>query len=182
MIRRYGQSSVRRWLRRGGPVLASRSGSILTSVEGLEANPVDVHRATDAVLAQLDQLAISHPNLLFLATSNFVGAIDEAFLSRSDLVQTVGLPSADACRTILLDTIDRLAEVFPPIKQIRDDNCIDQAGIACVGLDGRRIRKAVLTALAHDKEIAMDPSKLSPEAVLAAVKHAKIELNTVGGA
>ncbi len=33
MIRRYGQSSVRRWLRRGGPVLASRSGSILTSVE-----------------------------------------------------------------------------------------------------------------------------------------------------
>ena len=37
----------------------------------LEANPVDVHRATDAVLAQLDHLAARHDNLLFLATSNF---------------------------------------------------------------------------------------------------------------
>ena len=42
----------------------------------MEANPVDVHRATDAVLTQLDQLAAQHPQLLFLATSNFVGAID----------------------------------------------------------------------------------------------------------
>ena len=37
----------------------------------LEANPVDVHRATDAVLVQLDALAESHPQLLFVATSNF---------------------------------------------------------------------------------------------------------------
>ena len=37
----------------------------------LEANPVDIHRATDAVLVQLDALADEYPNLLFLATSNF---------------------------------------------------------------------------------------------------------------
>ncbi len=30
----------------------------------LEANPIDIHRATDAVLVQLDALAEAHPNLL----------------------------------------------------------------------------------------------------------------------
>src|SRR5438093_71900 len=64
----------------------------------LEANPVDVHRATDAVLAQLDQLASKYPNLLFVATSNFPKAIDEAFLSRVDQIVTIDLPIADACQ------------------------------------------------------------------------------------
>src|SRR5207237_10163725 len=48
-----------------------------------EANPVDVHRATDAVLAQLDHLASRHPRLLFVATSNFAEAIDAAMVSRA---------------------------------------------------------------------------------------------------
>src|SRR6266446_368680 len=56
----------------------------------LEANPIDVHRATDAVLAQLDHLAANHPKLLFIATSNFTRAIDAAFVSRADLVEYVG--------------------------------------------------------------------------------------------
>ena len=45
----------------------------------LEANPIDVHRATDAALAQLDRLAERHPHILFVATSNFPKAIDRAF-------------------------------------------------------------------------------------------------------
>jgi SpoVK/Ycf46/Vps4 family AAA+-type ATPase len=72
----------------------------------MEANPVDVHRATDAVLTQLDQLAAEYPQLLFLATSNFAGAIDEAFLSRAG-----PLPTPEACKAIVLDTVDRLAKV-----------------------------------------------------------------------
>ena len=52
----------------------------------MDANPIDVHRATDAVLVQLDLLAESNPNLLFVATSNFPQALDEAFTSRCDLV------------------------------------------------------------------------------------------------
>lgn len=55
----------------------------------LEANPVDVHRVSDAVLAQLDHLASGHPNVLFIATSNFPQAIDEAFLSRAICVLTL---------------------------------------------------------------------------------------------
>ena len=53
----------------------------------LEANPVDVHRATDAVLASVDLLAAQHPELLFIATTNFHEAVDDAFLSRADHVE-----------------------------------------------------------------------------------------------
>ena len=62
----------------------------------MDANPVDVHCATDAVLVQLDLLAEAHQNLLFIATSNFPEAVDSAFISRCDLVMEIPLPDA-AC-------------------------------------------------------------------------------------
>lgn len=141
----------------------------------LEANPIDVHRATDAVLAQLDQLATNNPQLLFIATSNFAGAVDEAFLSRADLVVTIGLPSPQACEAILLDTVDRLARVYPKLVKLRDHQLLRDASKLCVGLDGRRIRKAVVSALALTRETAMDPSALSADEILAAITHAKTE-------
>lgn len=141
----------------------------------LEANPVDVHRATDAVLAQMDQLAANHPQLLFVATSNFAGAIDDAFFSRADLVVTIDLPSPDACRDILLDSLDRLARVYPRIGRIKTDPAIESAAKRCVGLDGRRIRKAVLSSLAHSKQIAASPDLLTADAVLAAIEFAQAE-------
>ncbi len=64
----------------------------------LEANPIDVHRATDAVLVQLDALAEAHTNLLFVATSNFPEAVDAAFTSRCDLVMTIGGSSSMRAR------------------------------------------------------------------------------------
>jgi len=145
----------------------------------MEANPIDVHRATDAVLTQLDQLASENPHLLFIATSNFAGAIDEAFLSRADLVVTIDLPSAEACKAILLDTLDRLAQVYPPIAQLRSDPRVEQAAAESVGLDGRRIRKAVLGALAQTKEFAANPATVTAEAVLASIRQAKTERENV---
>lgn len=141
----------------------------------LEANPVDVHRATDAVLAQLDQLATNNPQLLFVATSNFAGAIDDAFLSRADLIVTIGMPTAEACRAILVDTLDRLAQVYPKVARLRNDAQIEKAAKRSVGLDGRRIRKAVMSALAHTKQIAANPELLTAEAVLAAIELAQTE-------
>lgn len=140
----------------------------------LEANPIDVHRATDAVLTQLDRLAAENPQLLFLATSNFPRAIDDAFLSRADLIVTIDLPTAEACKAIVLDTIDRLATVYPQIASLRSHPLIEQAAKESVGLDGRRIRKAVVSALAHDKQIATNPESVTAEAVFAAIQHARM--------
>lgn len=84
----------------------------------LEANPIDVHRATDAVLTQLDALAAAHTNLLFLATSNFPQAIDRAFRSRCDFVVGVPLPNREACRQILEDCLTGLAKVYAGLASL----------------------------------------------------------------
>jgi len=141
----------------------------------LEANPVDVHRATDAVLAQLDHLAAKYPNLLFIATSNFPEAIDRAFFSRADLVVTLDLPGPDARRKILVDTLDALAEAFPTVKRVATATDFEQAVQACDGLDGRRIRKLVASACTFDKETALDPSRLTTRDVIRAAEHAQRE-------
>ncbi len=122
----------------------------------MEANPVDVHRATDAVLAQLDQLAVKYPQLLFIATSNFPKAIDGAFLSRVDQIVTIGLPPADACQRIVEDTLSALATKFRRIKALLTQQEVASIGKLCVGLDGRQIRKAVLSALTFDKATAAE--------------------------
>lgn len=141
----------------------------------LDANPIDVHRATDAVLAQLDFLASKHKSLLFLATSNFPGAIDAALVSRADLVRTIGLPTPEACHTILLSTVEALAEVYPQLKRLHVDTHIAQAAKVCAGLDGRQIRKVVVSACARRKDLALDPSSLTGADILAAAKAARTE-------
>lgn len=127
----------------------------------LEANPVDVHRATDAVLAQLDHLAARFPNLLFLATSNFPQAIDAAFLSRADVIVNIDLPGSDACLAILVDALKALAKAFPGCSHLLTEADLGSVARLCVGFDGRRIRKFVVAACATRKEVAFDPNKLT---------------------
>ena len=123
----------------------------------LEANPVDVHRATDAVLAGLDQLAREYPHLLFVATSNFEGAIDPALLSRADLVEVIPLPGPRTAEAILRSTTEALAREYPPVFQVLNDPDFAQAVTACDGLDGRQIRKLVVSACTFDKQVALNP-------------------------
>ena len=148
----------------------------------LDANPIDVHRATDAVLAQLDQLSASHPNLLFIATSNFPAAIDQALLSRADLIMHVDLPGASACKRILLDTVAGIAAAFPRLRRLADDPALARAGERAVGLDGRRIRKVVLSALAGERRIALDPEQLTATDILHAIERAQAEAANLKGA
>ncbi len=144
----------------------------------MAANPIDVHRATDAVLAQLDQLAAKYPQLLFLATSNFPAAIDEAFLSRADLVMTIEPPGAEACRAILMSTLEAVATVFPNMKSIPSHPEFTKVVELCQGLDGRRIRKLVATACTFSKETALDPNRLSAQDLVRAAEHAQKEAKT----
>lgn len=139
----------------------------------LEANPVDIHRATDAVLVQLDLLAERFPNLLFLATSNFPQAVDSAFTSRCDLILQVPLPDKEACGRILADCLNGLARTYPAIGKLASAPAVDRVAGECVGLDGRAIRKTVANALASDPDTAMDPARLTLEAIVSAARAAK---------
>jgi pachytene checkpoint protein 2 len=141
----------------------------------LEANPIDVHRATDAVLAQLDHLAATYPRLLFLATSNFTRAIDQAFVSRADLVEYVGLPGPDACKTILTEGVNALAVAFPKVANILGEKAFERAAKACVGLDGRQICKAIINACGLSKNTAVDPGRVTAEDILRAVELAQTQ-------
>src|ERR1700730_13746980 len=138
----------------------------------LEANPIDIHRATDAVLVQLDTLADQYPNLLFIATSNFPQAVDSAFTSRCDLVMEIPLPDAKACAAILHDCLTGLGRTYPSIAKLASSPQMARCASACVGLDGRTIRKMVVNALASDTRTARDPNTMSIEQLLAAAQAA----------
>jgi pachytene checkpoint protein 2 len=136
----------------------------------LEANPIDVHRATDAVLAGMDRLTREHKNVLLIATTNFPKAVDKALLSRADYIEEIGLPSEAARREIILDTLKAIATVWKEVRGLEAE--ADRLAKAANGLDGRRIRKEIFAAAASDIETAKDLNKLSGAQIEAAYRQA----------
>ena len=130
----------------------------------LESNPIDVHRATDAALAGIDLLTRKHANVFLVATTNFREAVDRALLSRADWIEEVGLPGVDARLDIITDVLATLATVWPKVGELKTH--IGQFVNASEGLDGRRLRKAIISAAAGSIETASDLNKLTPEHVL----------------
>jgi AAA+ superfamily predicted ATPase len=163
------QRSVARLFERTLPDLARRglpTVVLLDEVEAmavsrtgasLETNPVDVHRATDAVLSGVDHVARTCPNVTFVATTNHIAGVDAAFLSRADLVEHVGYPGVGAVRAILLDTLRELTDA--PF----DDAELDALASACAAsaLDARQVRKLVLRAICERHDLAADPSGIT---------------------
>jgi SpoVK/Ycf46/Vps4 family AAA+-type ATPase len=147
----------------------------------MDVNPIDVHRATDALLAQLDVLAANSPQLLFVATSNFPKAIDEAFVSRSDLLAVITRPSEEACQTIFYDTVKALAEHFPAVQRLIGRPEMGDAAYICRDLDGRQIRKLVIAACTLRAETALDPNTLQPQDFLTALQRGKHEHRKLTG-
>ena len=139
----------------------------------MQANPVDVHRATDAALVQLDHLANSFPDLLFVATSNFPQALDGAFSSRCDLILEIPPPNANAIRAILTSSVEQIAIKFPKVAKLVGTPDFEKAVEACKGLDGRQIRKAVASACSFDSKTALDPNLMTAHDLLHAVTAAK---------
>jgi AAA+ superfamily predicted ATPase len=125
----------------------------------LEANPIDVHRATDAALAGMDRLTREHSNVLLIATTNFPEALDKAMLSRADHIEDFGLPNEVARREIILDTLAAIAQVWKSVGSLEAD--AGDLAKAAKGLDGRRIRKSIFAAIGSDIETAKNPNKLT---------------------
>ena len=137
------------------------SFAVRRSTASFGSNPVDVHRATDAVLAGVDHLAEAHPRVVFVATTNFPEAVDEAFLSRADLVLNLDLPDEPTIAAILHRTLAELAGMWEGVRPlVEDDGLHRKIAGRCVGWDGRRIRKLVLAALAQRRAVALDPNLL----------------------
>ncbi len=163
------QRSVARLFERTLPDLAARglpTVVLLDEVEALavsrtgaslETNPVDVHRATEAVLSGVDHVARSCPGVTFVATTNQRAGVDVAFLSRADLIEEVGYPGVEAGHAILVDTLRELT-----------DRPLDETGLlrlaeqcAASQVDARQVRKLVLRAICDRRELALDPSLIS---------------------
>lgn len=180
------QRAVRRLFAETLPELAARRPHTVVLVDEVEAlavrrsaasfetNPVDVHRATDAVLSGLDALRAACPHVLLLATTNFTEGVDEAFLSRADLVLRLDLPDVDVLARIIRSSLAELATLWPTLRGLAQDEAL-HAKLAdlCEGFDGRRTRKAVLAAVAGRPELAENPERLTADDLSAAVEAAQ---------
>ncbi len=138
------------------------SFAVRRTTASFETNPVDVHRATDAVMLGVDEIARRLPSVLFVSTTNFIEAIDEAFLSRADLVMHFALPDADTIAAILQHSLAELAVQFPELGNLEKSIAeVREISSLCVGWNGRQVRKLVLAALAQRLEVAKNPALLS---------------------
>lgn len=151
------------------------SMAVARTEASLAANPVDVHRATDAVLTALDELTAKHPHIVIVATSNFTSGLDEAFVSRADVAINLPLPDADALAVILRDTLLGYSSAYPALAPLAKSSALKRVASALVGVDGRAARKLVADAAARRLETAMDPGKLTVEDLLATAKHREID-------
>ena len=148
------------------------SFAVRRSAASFGANPVDVHRATDALLAGIDAVAADLPRVLFLATTNFADAVDEAFLSRADLVLQLSLPDTTTIAQIIRHSLHELAGLWSGTRALaHDDGLHAKLAAACAGFDGRRVRKLVLSALALRQEVTRDPNELTADDLVAAVDY-----------
>jgi len=176
------QRAVARLFERTVPDLAARGRPTVVLLDEVEAlavsragasldtNPVDVHRATDAVLEGVDHVAHVCPNVTFIATTNHEVGVDAAFMSRADAIERMGLPTAAAIEQILRDSLGEVAKADG-----FDARALTAIAKSCAdaSLDARQVRKLVLRAIASRRELADDPSRLRLEDVAAVLRSEK---------
>ena len=107
------------------------------------------------MLAGLDLVARTCPNVTFIATTNHMAGVDAAFLSRADLIEEIGLPAAAAIAAILADTI-RESRPARPTTAVLDAWPRNAPPI----LDARQVRKLVLRTVVSRRELALAPERL----------------------
>jgi SpoVK/Ycf46/Vps4 family AAA+-type ATPase len=139
------------------------------SALSMDANPIDVHRAVDAALTNLDRLARRHRDVVILATSNFPKAIDPALGSRADWIFDVPLPDREARLAILQHAVAAVTAVFPGAVDLSDPAVLERAVELAEGLDGRQLRKSVAAACALRPDAAGNPERVTGADLHAAI-------------
>lgn len=129
----------------------------------LDANPVDVHRTTDAAITALDLLADRCPTVTTVVTTNFPELVDSALRSRSDITVEIPLPNADALAQIVGSALSGWASQHPDLKDLVDDPALALVGkkLEASGTDARQARKFVLDVLSSDLALASAPGNLT---------------------
>jgi pachytene checkpoint protein 2 len=173
------QRAVGRLFAESLPDIASQGYPVVVLLDEVEAlavsrsrasfdtNPVDVHRATDAVLTGIDMVAARHPNVLFVATTNEESALDAAFTSRVDLRERFDLPAQEAIQAILTDT---LAAMGVSLDDTNGGLVAVAERCASDALDARQVRKLVLRAIvSNGPDLALSPERVTVTHLLAAL-------------
>ncbi len=142
--------------------------AVARSEASLAANPVDVHRATDAVLAAFDSNTVNFPNLVFVVTSNFVRTLDEAFLSRADVHIHVPSPDSSGIVAILQHALQAMVPAFASLGQLACDPGLERVAERLAGADGRRVRKTITEAMLGRQETVLDPGLTTIDDLIAA--------------
>ncbi len=152
------------------------SMAVARSEASLSANPADVHRATDAVLAALDRNTEESPHIIVVATSNFPRALDEALRSRADAVVELPLPDRAAITEILKTTLTSFVPADRHFGELAGSDRLPKVANELVGCDARRVRKVVTEAIALKLDTVLEFKRLSIDDLITAARNAKASL------
>jgi len=140
----------------------------------LETNPLDVIRSTDALLEGVDRLGRACPGALLVATTNLPQVLDEAFVSRAELIERLPLPDTEARKQVLRLGITDLAAHWPALAGLaKDEQLLTTLAELTEGWDGRRLRRAARLAICCDPALVDDPNKLSASDLMARISQAQ---------
>lgn len=149
--------------------------AVSRSQASLDINPADVFRGTAALLSALDWLAREAPGVLVVGTTNLAGALDDAVVSRADLLLELPLPDSAVLREILADTLRDLGRSFPGCAGLADDEELAAIAELLDGVDGRQARKYIADVLASSRTTALNPSELTMEQLVEQAKSRAVD-------
>jgi hypothetical protein len=105
-----------------------------------------------------------------VATSNFTGTLDSAFLSRSDTAILVPLPTVPAVAQILAVTLRDFAVLDPALGQLAESAQLLRVATLLDGVDGRQARKFITEAMSRRLETVLNPGVLTEADLIAAAE------------
>ena len=139
----------------------------IESVTSARKNSSGGGECTDSILAvnelltEMDRMK-NHKNVLFLTTSNITDLIDNAFLSRADITQYIGLPTLNAVNSIYRSMLEELQNkgVIKNLSLDNNNNGTNEMSDSDIifhmanqslmaGFSGRTLRKIAFIALSY---------------------------------